>query len=236
MLLIDKRVMHELRKKMKVPTIYWRIQKIQKEYFVAKEDAANLLAAELGIPIYKFLEEPELKRLRELQAKTIVTPPARGTHKRKEAEVKRRKSTREATTQMTANELYDQMSFHPRIRRASRSQFRSRHYTDAIFNAFKCLEVLAKEKSGLRRRGADLMHSIFNENNPIIKLNKMEQDFEIDEQAGFRFIYAGAMIGIRNPKAHAEVQQKDPYRTLEYLSLASLLVERLEEGEKVNER
>ena len=40
-------------------------------------------------------------------------------------------------------------------------------------------------------------------------------------------------MGIRNPKAHAEVQQKDPYRTLEYISLASLLAKRLEEGEKV---
>jgi len=77
------------------------------------------------------------------------------------------------------------------------------------------------------------MHKVFSEKKPIIKLNKMQEDYDIDEQTGFRFIYAGAMRGIRNPKAHAEVQQKDPYRTLEYISLASLLAKRLEEGEKV---
>lgn len=233
--MIDKRVMSELRKKMKVSTIYGRIQKIQKECFVTKEDAANLLAAELGIPVFKFLDEPELRRLRELQGKTKIAPLAKVTHKREEAKKERHKANRQAPTQITPNELYDQMKFHPRIAKASRSQFRSRHYTDAIFNAFRCIEVLAKDKSGLRGRGADLMHRIFNENNPIIKLNKMQQDFEIDEQVGFRFIYAGAMMGIRNPKAHAEVQQKDPYRALEYLSLASLLAKRLEEGEKVDE-
>ena len=227
--------MHELRKKMKVPTIYWKIRKIQKEYFVTREDAANLLAAELGIPVYEFLDEPELKNLRELQGKTKIAPLAKVTHKREEAKEGRHKANRQATTQMTPNELYDQLKFHPRIVKASRSQFRSRHYTDAIFNAFRCVEVLAKDKSGLRGRGADLMHRVFNENNPIIKLNKMQRDFEIDEQAGFRFIYAGAMMGIRNPKAHAEIQQKDAYRTLEYLSLASLLATRLEEGEKVDE-
>ena len=100
-------------------------------------------------------------------------------------------------------------------------------------NAFRCIEIFAKEKSVLKKRGVDLMHKAFNEKNPAIKLNRMQEDFEIDEQAGFRFIYAGAMMGIRNPKAHAEVQQKDPYRTLEYISLASLLAKRLEEGEKV---
>ena len=129
--------------------------------------------------------------------------------------------------------LFDLMDFHPEIVRVSQSQFKSGHYTDAIFNAFKFIEIFAKQKSGSSKRGTNLMQAIFNENHPIIKLNDMQQDFEIDEQTGFRHIFAGAMMGIRNPKAHADIQQKDPYRTLEYLSLASLLAKRLEEGTKV---
>jgi uncharacterized protein (TIGR02391 family) len=220
--------MHELRKRMKPPTIYWRIHKIQKECLVTKEEAANLLAADLRIPIYNILSESELRRLRELQKTrgTVASP-------RKETKEETSVKTKSEETLITPNRLYDLLRFHPRIVKASRSQFKSGNYSDAIFNAFRCIEILAKQKSGLKGRGADLMHKVFSEKTPIIKLNRMQEDYDIDEQTGFRFIYAGAMMGIRNPKAHAEVQQKDPYRTLEYISLASLLAKRLEEGEKV---
>ena len=40
----------------------------------------------------------------------------------------------------------------------------------------------------------------------------------------------GAMVGIRNPKAHDNIIQADPYRMLEYLAFASLLMKRVEEG------
>ena len=223
--------MSELHKKLKISStaIYLRIQKIQEECLTTREDAANLLAAEVGIPVYDILSEPELRRIRDLQNARRATP-LRKTRKQIREETK---ETKTEELQITPKKLYDLLKFHPRIVKASRSLFRSGHYPEAILNAFKCIEIFAKEKSGLKGRGVDLMHRVFNEKNPLIKLNRMQEDFEIDEQTGFRFIYAGAMMGIRNPKAHAEVQQRDPYKTLEYISLASLLAKRLEEGEKV---
>jgi uncharacterized protein (TIGR02391 family) len=220
--------MYELRQKMALSTVYGRIHKIQKECLATKEEAANLLAADLGIPVYKILSKSELSRLRELQkARTVAPTPRKET--KEETSIKPRLEEKP----ITPSKLYDLLRFHPRIVKASKSQFKSGNYSDAIFNAFRCIEILAKKKSGLKGRGADLMHKVFSEKKPIIRLNKMQEDHDIDEQTGFRFIYAGAMMGIRNPKAHAEVQQKDPYRTLEYISLASLLAKRLEEGEKV---
>ena len=225
--------MLELRKKITQPAIYAKIQNIQKECLTTREEAANLLAADLGIPVYDILSESELEKLRELQTTTRVIH-LRRTQQQVEKQPEREIRTRE-TTIVTPNMMYDLLRFHPRIVEASRSQFKSGHYSDAIFRAFRCIEILVKEKSGVRNEiGPNLMHRVFNEKSPIIKLNSLEQDFEIDEQSGFRFLYAGAMVGIRNPKAHAEIEQKDPYRTLEYLSLASLLAKRLEEGEKVN--
>ena len=223
--------MSELGRKMKISpaAIYFRIQKIQEECLTTREDAANLLAAEVGIPVYDILSEPELRRVRELQNIRRATP-LRKTRKQVKEETE---ETKTEESQITPKKLYDLLKFHPRIVKASRSLFRSGHYPEAILNAYKCIEIFAKEKSGLKGRGVDLMHRVFNEKNPSIKLNRMQEDFEIDEQTGFRFIYAGAMMGIRNPKAHAEVQQKDPYRTLEYISLASLLAKRLEEGKKI---
>jgi len=224
--------MSELRKNLQITdfAIYARIRKMQKECLCTREDAANLLAAEERIPVYLFLTEPELKRVRELQKtrKIIQRKP------RIEQQKEKNEKPIMKEISITPNKLYDFLMFHPKIVKASRSLFRSKHYPEAILNAFKCIEIFAKKKSGLKGRGVDLMHRVFNEKNPIIKLNQMHEDFEIDEQMGFRFIYAGAIMGIRNPKAHAEVPQKDPYRTLEYLSLASLLAKRLDEGVKVN--
>jgi uncharacterized protein (TIGR02391 family) len=223
--------MEKLRKKLQITddAIYKRIRKIQKGCVCAREDAANLLAYEVGIPVYKFLTESEMKKVRDLQNTSTNHPKIR---RRKQSKEKEKVIVKEVP--ITKNKLFDLLQFHPKIVKASRSQFRSGHYADAIFNAFRCIEIFAKQKSKSKRRGAALMQEIFSENHPIIKLNDMQYDLEIDEQKGFRFIYAGAMLGIRNPKAHADIQQKDPLRTLEYLSLASLLAKRLEEGVKVN--
>jgi uncharacterized protein (TIGR02391 family) len=224
--------MSELRKKLQITqvAIYLRIKKIQEECLCTREDAANLLAAEVGLPVYDILSERELKKIRELQ-RTRRIVPVRNTRN----EVRDENRAKIEETPITPNKLYDLLKFHPKIVEASRSQFRSGHYADAIFNALRCIEILVRAKSGLRKRGTALMHDVFSEKKPLIKLNAMQEEYEIDEQTGFRFIYAGAMQGIRNPKAHAQVKQKDPYRTLEYLALASLLAKRLDEGVKVNE-
>jgi uncharacterized protein (TIGR02391 family) len=224
--------MLELSKKMSLHAIYARIQKIQEECLTTREESANLLAASFGIPVYDILSKQELEKLRELR-KTAQMTRTKRTEKLVVEEPK--KETRGIETPVTPNMLFDMLKFHPRIIEACRSQFKSGHYSDAIFRAYRCIEILVKEKSGVRNEsGQNLMHKVFNEKSPVVRLNRLEEDFEIDEQVGFRFIFAGAMVGIRNPKAHAEIEQKDPYRTLEYLSLASLLARRLEEGEKVN--
>ena len=72
------------------------------------------------------------------------------------------------------------------------------------------------------------MTSAFNENNPILVLSETNSD----EQEGFRFLFMGAMQGVRNEKAHYEVVQEDPDRTMDYLSFASLLMRRLDDAEQ----
>jgi uncharacterized protein (TIGR02391 family) len=127
-------------------------------------------------------------------------------------------------------QLFDSMQLHPRIKRVSRSLFNSGHYAEAIFAAFKAVNNFTKRKTGLQLDGKDLMAKTFNEDRPIIRLNKLSNQTERDEQEGFRFLFMGAMVGIRNPKAHEDIRQIDPYKALEYLSFASLLMRRATEG------
>jgi len=127
--------------------------------------------------------------------------------------------------------LFDKMQFHPRVVETSKSLFETRHYAQAIFEAFKAINNFVKEKTGQSLDGRDLMAKVFREQGPLIKLNKLKTRSERDEQEGFKFLFMGAMVGIRNPKAHDDIAQMDPFRTLEYLGFASLLMKRIEEGE-----
>ena len=130
-------------------------------------------------------------------------------------------------------ELFDAMHFHPKVIEASRGLFKDEHYSDAILRAFIAVCVFVKEKSRSSLDGKSLMSSAFNEEKPLIKINDLLTQSDRDEQEGFKFLYMGSQVGIRNPKAHDNIIQRDPHRTLEYLSLASLLMKRVEEGKAV---
>jgi hypothetical protein len=54
-------------------------------------------------------------------------------------------------------------------------------------------------------------------------LNAMRSTSERDEQTGYRFIFAGVMTGIRNPRAHEHQLRDDPDVALEMLVLANHL-------------
>ena len=67
----------------------------------------------------------------------------------------------------------------------------------------------------------------FNGTNPKIKLTQLVTQSEIDEQNGYRFIFAGSMSAIRNPRGHDILI--DPIdRCLDHLSFASVLLRTLE--------
>lgn len=124
-------------------------------------------------------------------------------------------------------EIFDAMHLHPKVVEASKSLFETGHYAQAIFEAFKAVENFVKDKSGLSLYGKNLMTRAFDEENPLIQVPEAGH-FDKDVQEGFKFLFMGATLGIRNPKAHKEIIQKDPYITLEYLGFASFLLKRID--------
>ena len=130
-------------------------------------------------------------------------------------------------TPKVPNYLFDKMQFHPRVITASKSLFESGHYAQAIFEAFKAVENFVQDKSGLTLYGTNLMERVFNEENPIIKVPEAGHYYK-EVQKGFKHLFIGASQGIRNPKAHKEIIQKDPYITLQYLGFFSFLLKRID--------
>lgn len=193
------------------------------------KDAASLLSLKgTEAQLTEHRKKGMLRAAAELEA-IVSSIEEYGIRKTQEAVISPPQLPRD-TAQM-ANLLFDKMQFHPRVVEASKSLFETGHYAQAIFEAFKAVNNFVKQKTELSLDGKDLMAKVFKEEAPIIKLNELKTRSERDEQEGFKFLFMGAMVGIRNPKAHDNVIQTDPCRTLEYLGFASLLMRKVEEGE-----
>jgi len=137
--------------------------------------------------------------------------------------------------------LYKALGFHPRIRQVSEGLFKDGHYSQAILEAYKEVNNIVKEKSGRRDLdGKSLMDQVFKfdpregkiAEKPLIQINELQSQSDRDEQQGFQFLFGGAMLGIRNPKAHDTSVQTDSHTALEYIAFASLLAERVENAKK----
>jgi len=121
-------------------------------------------------------------------------------------------------------------NLHPEIVTSAGELFTDGHYASAILEAFKRVELRVRSESGLTGSGQDLMARAFAGEPPPIDVRVEDGQSGQDEQEGFRFLFMGAVRGIRNPKAHEAVSQLDPQRTLEYLGFASILMRRLDDA------
>ena len=124
---------------------------------------------------------------------------------------------------------FETRNIHPDLPTKVRKLFDDGYWEQSVFEAFKFIEKEVKRISGVRgKNGYPLMMDAFNENSPKVQLNGLATELEIDEQMGFKFIFAGAASGIRNPRGHEVDIGDTPDDALDYLALASLLLRRLD--------
>lgn len=124
---------------------------------------------------------------------------------------------------------FDVRNIHQNLPAKVRKLFDDGHYSEATFAAFKYVDKLVQRFSKLPKSGEGLMMQAFSEATPLIKLTSLANLSETDEQRGFKFIFAGAAVAIRNPRGH-ENDSDEVDKCLDHLALASLLVRRLEEA------
>ena len=126
--------------------------------------------------------------------------------------------------------LFDERNIHSKIQQVSKDLFDNGHFAQATFEAFKFLEKEVQKASNLKRTGWDLMMAAFNKDDPKIKFNDLASISAEDEQEGYKFIFGGSIRGIRNPRGHEYNICDRPDQCLDYLSLASLLLRKLEDS------
>jgi uncharacterized protein (TIGR02391 family) len=111
-----------------------------------------------------------------------------------------------------------------------RDLFDDGHYAQATFEAFKFIDKEIQRLSGDSESGFKLMMKVFSESSPKIKLTACTTESQKDEQRGYQFVFAGSVLAIRNPRGHEYSVKDDPDTCMDHLSLASLLLRRLEKS------
>lgn len=119
---------------------------------------------------------------------------------------------------------------HPIVQQAANRYHEMDALEVAIFEAFKAVNGRVRELSKLPLDGSELMSKAFQDVDPPIRLANLSTDTGRNIQAGFRFLFMGAVRGIRNPDAHDLFKPLDEEDAIERLALASMLMRRLDEA------
>ena len=121
---------------------------------------------------------------------------------------------------------------HPRICALARPRFEAGFFGDSVEASFKevndTVKRLVRDADGRELDGAGLMTTAFSVQNPLIRLSALASETDRNIQQGYMQIMAGAMTGIRNPKAHGNLNP-DSTKALHLICLASLLMHKVDE-------
>jgi uncharacterized protein (TIGR02391 family) len=122
----------------------------------------------------------------------------------------------------------ENLDLHPQIADACIDLFKGSHYANAIEDACKVLDLLVKMKSKRSEpSGTELMQLVFSPKEPLLKFNDQQDESERSEQRGMMFLYAGAMLAFRNPRAHG-ILSDDPVVALEIIGFVNFLAKALD--------
>jgi uncharacterized protein (TIGR02391 family) len=131
-----------------------------------------------------------------------------------------------------ARRTFSQLDLHPEIARAVTKLFEDGHYANAVEDACKVLDLLVKTRSSRTElSGTELMQAVFSPKNPVLRFSDLQTDSEKSEQQGLMFLYAGAMLAFRNPRAHGLIQD-EAENALDYIAFLSLLAKMLDRAKK----
>lgn len=120
----------------------------------------------------------------------------------------------------------------PEIRDVSSDLFVSGYYNLAVAEAYKAVDkYIAERVPSLQQSGTTLMEQVFSPTAPHLRWSSMQTPSELDEQKGYHRLYAGAMLGIRNPTTHEFGWVDEPELALELIVFAQHLLRKAKAAE-----
>lgn len=122
---------------------------------------------------------------------------------------------------------------HPKVVNLAHSRFDNGYFADAISACLKEINTVVKNHvkhlTGDEYDGAKLMTKAFSADNPLITFEDVSTVNGKNIQVGYMKLFEGAIIGIRNPKAHSNLYP-DETTTIHLLFIASFLFYKLDKA------
>lgn len=125
---------------------------------------------------------------------------------------------------------FDLNDLHSRVVTAAGALFADGNFRDSIFRACTALSEVIKERSGIvDRDGTKLVEHVFSFEKPILTIAGNE-----DERRGMLWLLKGAVMGLRNSRAHRQGEGEDvnAVETFEWLAFISALVRKVDRAEQ----
>jgi uncharacterized protein (TIGR02391 family) len=122
---------------------------------------------------------------------------------------------------------FNERNIAPELPAIVQQLFDNGHYAQSTFEAYKFVDKEIQRHAKSSKSGFMLMMDVLGGVSPTVRLTPMLTMSQQDEQKGFQFLFAGAILAIRNPRGHEYSVIDDPDLCLDHLSLASLLLRRL---------
>ncbi len=121
--------------------------------------------------------------------------------------------------------VFARMVTEPEIHQVTFDLFASGHYNIAVSESYKAVEKYISDKvPTLMQKGTTLMEQVFSPNAPYLQWTGMKTTSEMDEQKGYHRLFAGAMLGIRNPTTHEFGWVDEPETAIELIMFAQHLL------------
>jgi len=234
---------------------YSKVDEVHKRYgTITREEAGYVLAAEAGLDLTKYLDGPTCSKIMDIRSKAPVQAPVILTERTPrsgrrpgngKAPPPQKPHTQSGGRQCgrKPRDVMRCVHLDPRVLDVSGKLYRDGHFAEAVEESLKLFNDSAKAKAGrpkgnggVELDGASLMRRVFSRDQPILRVNSLRTDSDKNEQEGYMHIAAGAMTGLRNPRAHQAGREDDSWRALELLVFASHLMWMLDRAKRVRPR
>lgn len=122
---------------------------------------------------------------------------------------------------------------HCSISSISKKKIMDGHYADAVESAMKAVNARVKRICLLYRNeekdGVKLMQYVFSASNPLLKFEDINTENGQNVQIGYMQMFAGAIQGLRNPKAHDNLYITKE-SAMKQIVVASFLMDKIDEA------
>lgn len=125
---------------------------------------------------------------------------------------------------------------HPKVSNVAKKLMLDGHYESAITASVKLLESCTRdtcsEEAEKGISGTSLMQKLFNPKDPVLQFEDINSQSGRTLQEGYRNIFVGVQLGIRNPYSHDAGRNPSEYEALHIIVMISHLMNMFDKAVK----